>query len=234
MNRFFHTAYIIGSFLAALSALFGILTGSPVLYGIVPGIIGGISAAIAAVRFLRDKTDLVGFVATLCGFFFYQEYQANPFTLNNFSTGLMEIPIQDQAIGIFLSNLTTATLLICFRITANSMRRTISRWIPDAARVSRASIDREIMIGFWIVFVIVALPNVIYGKVVVGAIDNILYQRLTWTDSQSYSGFAVWGGAFGGSIANMTLWATSLFLVWLYMLRSRYRKLMMVLGPLVL
>jgi hypothetical protein len=230
----FHLAYIIGSFAAAFIALIGILSESPVLYGTVPGIIGGILAGIATVRFLKDKTDLAGFIATICGFIFYQAFQANPVTLPEFSASLQEIPLQDQAVGIFLSNLTTATLLISYHIAANSLHRTIRRWVPDPARVSRVNVDHKIMAGFGIVFIVVALPNVLFGKVIIGAIDNILYQRMTWGDAENYSGFAVWGGALGSSVANMVLWATSLFLLWLYLLRSRYRWLMLLLAPLVL
>lgn len=230
----FHLAYIAGSFAAALISLIGILYASPVLYAIVPGIIGGISAAIATVRFFRNKTDLAGFVATVCGFVFYQEFQANPMTLPDFSAALQSIPLQDQAVALFLGNLTTALLLISFRIVANALHRTIHRWVPDPVWVSRAKVDHKIMTGFWILFIIVALPNVLFGKVVMGSIDSILYQRMAGADPDNYSGFAVWGGALGQSVANMALWATSLFLVWLYLLRSRYRLTMLMLAPLVL
>jgi hypothetical protein len=230
----FHLAYIVTSCAAAFVALVGILSGSSILYGIVPGIIGGIMAAIATVRFLKDKTDLAGFVATLCGFIFYQEFQANPVTLPDFAASLQQIPVQDQAVGLVLSNLTTALLLISYRITSNALNNPIRRWVPAPAWVSRAKVDRKILIGFWIVFVIVALPNVLFGKVVVGAIDNILYQRMAWSDAENYSGFTTWGGALGGSVANMALWGTSLFLIWCYLLRSRYRGLMWILSPLVL
>jgi hypothetical protein len=230
----FHLAYIIGSLMAAFIALAGILSESPVLYATVPGIIGGISAGIATVRFLKNKADLAGFIATICGFMFYQAFQANPVTLPEFSASLQEIPLQDKAVGIFLSNLTTAMLLISCHIVSNSLHHTIRRWVPDPAGVSRMNVDHKIMTGFWILFIIVALPNVLFGKVIVGAIDNILYQRLAGADPGNYSGFAIWGGALGQSIANMALWATSLFLLWLYLLRSRYRILMLVLAPLVL
>ncbi len=234
MKNSFHLAYIIGSVVAAFIALTGILSESPLLYATVPGIIGGISAAIATVRFLKNKTDLAGFIATICGFIFYQAFQANPVTLPEFSASLQEIPLQDQAVGIFLSNLTTAILLISCHLVSNSLHRAIQRWVPDPAWVSRANVDRRIMAGFWILFAIVALPNVLFGKVVMGAIDNILYQRLAGADPENYSGFTTWGGPLGASIANMALWATSLFLLWIYLLRSRYRILMLVLAPLVL
>ena len=38
----------------------------------------------------------------------------------------------------------------------------------------------------------------------------------------------------GGSVANLIFWATSLYLLWIYLLGSRYRTLMLVLSPLVL
>ena len=234
MKNSFHPAYIVGSLFAAFVALVGILSETPWLYATVPGIIGGISAGIATVRFLKDKTDLAGFVATICGFIFYQAYQANPVTLPEFSASLQSIPLQDQVVGIVLSNLTTAMLLISCRIASNSMHRVIRRWVPDPASVSRKDIDRRIMAGFGIVFAVVALPNALFGKVVIGAIDNILYQRLAGADPDNYSGFTTWGGPLSASIANMALWATSLFLLWIYLLRSRYRLAVLVLSPLVL
>jgi hypothetical protein len=233
-SAFYHLAYIVGSFVAAFIAFIGILSASPLLYGLVPGIFGGVMAAIATVRFLKDKTDLAGFVATICGFIFYQEFQANPVTLPDFSASLQSIPLQDQAVGIVLSNLTTAMLLISYRVVANALNGPICRWVPAPAWISRGKVDRKILGGFWIVFAVVAVPNVLFGKVVIGAIDNILYQRMTWTDAENFSGFSTWGGALGLSIANMALWATSLFLLWLYLLRSRYRWLMWILSPLVI
>jgi hypothetical protein len=233
-SRSFHFAYIVGSLVAAIIALAGILSESPMLYGTVPGIIGGAMAIFATVRFLKEKKDLPGFIATICGFIYYQEFQANPVTQPDFVTSLQSIPIQDQAIGIFLSNLVPAILLISLHLIANSLHGAIRRWVPDPARVRRADVDRQVMTGFWVVFIVVAVPNVLFGKVVVGAIDNILYQRMTWADAENYSGFNVWGGALGNSIANMGLWATSLLFLWMYLLRSRYRRWMLVLSPLVL
>jgi hypothetical protein len=227
----FHLAYIAGSFAAAFVALTGILTESPLLYGIVPGIIGGISAAIATVRFLKDKTDLAGFIATVCGFIYYQEYQANPVTMPEFSASLHSIPMQDQALGLFLSNLTTALLLISCHVVSNAFHRPIRRWVPDLAWVTRAEVDRKVIAGFWIVFAVVAVPNVLFGKVVVGAIDNIIYERLSPAEGENFSGFTTWGGPLSFSIANMALWATSLFLLWLYLLRSRYCRWMLILSP---
>jgi hypothetical protein len=230
----FHLAYIAGSCVAALLALVGIQSGSPLLYATLPGIIGGISATIATVRFLKDKADLAGFVATFCGFVFDQAYQANPVTQLAFVSSLQDIPAQDQAIGLFLSNLTTAMLLLSFRIVGTSFHRRIGQCLPDSSVASRIKVDRRILLGFWVIFAVVATPNVLFGKVVVGAIDNIIYQRMAWSDPENYSGFAVWGGALGSSIANMALWATSLFLLWMYLLRSRYWCLMLILSPLVL
>jgi hypothetical protein len=229
-----HLGYILVSLAAAFIALFGILTDSPLLYGIIPGIIGGISAAVASVRFLKHKTDLAGFIATILGFAFYQEFQANPVTLAEFSAYLQEIPMQDKAVGLFLSNLTTAMLLISYHIMAFWLPGTARALTPSPAQTSRATIDRKVMVGFWIVFAMVALPNVLFGKVVVGAIDNILYQRMAWYNPEEYGGFAVSGGATGLSSANMALWATSLFILWIYLLHSRYRRIMLVLSPLVL
>jgi hypothetical protein len=230
----FHLAYIIGSFVAAFIALIGILSESPLLYATVPGMIGGILAGIATVRFLKDKTDLAGFVATICGFIFYQAFQANPVTRLEFSASLQSIPVQDQVAGMVLGNLTTAILLISCRIASNSMHRVIRRWVPDPAQVSRMKVDRKIVNGFWIIFTVVALPNVLFGKVIFGAIDNIVFQRMAPGDAENFSGFTIWGGAVGASVGNMVLWATSLFLLWLYLLRSRCWLWMLVLSPLVL
>jgi hypothetical protein len=87
--------------------------------------------------------------------------------------------------------------------------------------------------GFVLVFIIVALPNVLFGKVIVGPFQSIMNQRAAWSDP-TLSGYQVFGGEVGGSFNNVTLWAVSLFLLWLYLLKSRYRQLMWVLSPLVL
>jgi hypothetical protein len=234
MNAGFHPLYIVGSLLAAFLAAAGILIEAPLLYGTIPGIIGGIMAGIAAVRFLKRKIDLVGFATTACGFIYYQAFQANPVMLPEFSGSLIGIPKQDQVVGIFLANLTTAMLLIAYHVVAGLLRGPIDGLAPKAAWVTRERCDRMMFVAFWIVFIPVALPNVLFGKVVVGAINNIVYQRMTWGDAENYSGFQVWGGALGGSLANMGLWATSLFLLWIYLLGSRQRWIMWLLGPLIL
>src|SRR5581483_8754749 len=178
--------------------------------------------------------DLAGFIATTCGFVFYQAYQANPVTLPDFAASLESIPQADKLLGVFLGNLTTALLLISYHVMARWLAGMIRSAVPKPSQAARANLDHKAMIGFWIVFAAVAVPNVLFGKVVLGAIDNILYQRLTWEEADNYSGFSVWGGAVGASVANLALWSTSLFIVWLYMLRSPYRKLMIGLGPLIL
>jgi len=233
MKNQFHFLYITGSVAAALIASAGILGQSPALYGIVPGAIGGILTGIAAVRFFRDKKDLAGFVATACGFIYYQAYQANPVMLPQFSGYIAAIPVQDQVVGILLSNLTTAMLLVSCRIVSRLFGGGIGKWLPRPGAVSRKNCDGVLLVGFGCIFVLVALPNVIFGKVIVGPIQTILYQRAAWGDS-SLSGYDVFGGEVGGSFANVTLWSTSLFLVWLYLLGSRYRWLMGLLAPLVL
>jgi hypothetical protein len=230
----YHLGYIAGSVAAAFLALLGICYDSPALYTTVPGIIGGIMAGIATMRFLKDKTDLAGFIATTCGFVFYQAFQTNPVTQGEFVVSLQAIPIQDKAIGLVLANLTTAMLLLPCRIISNAMHRTIRRWVPDPGWVSRDKVDRYVMVGFWILFTVVAVPNVLFGKVVVGSIDSILYQRTVAADNESLGGFTAWGGAVGQSAVNLTIWATSLCVIWMYLLRSRYRMVMLVLAPLVL
>src|SRR5208283_6189172 len=106
----YHVFYVVGSVLAALVACLGIWLEAPALYGVVPGIIGGIMALVAAVRFFKGKADLAGFIATFCGFVYYQAYQANPVMLPEFTGYLIPIAKQDQLVGIALANLTTAML----------------------------------------------------------------------------------------------------------------------------
>ncbi len=233
MNAGFHALYILGSVVAALVAGLGIALGEPVLYGIIPGIIGGLLTIIAAYRFFRHKQDLVGFVATLLGFVYYQAYQANPVMLPVFSATLTSISPQDQVIGIVLSNLTAAAFLLATRLMRVWFRGTIEN-LCRARSTATTSYDGLILAGFFATFVFVALPNVLFGKVVVGSIHSILYQRLTWDATSEYSGYQVWGGAVGASAVNLGLWASSLFMLWLYLLSSRYRLLMVLLAPLVL
>ena len=112
MKGSLHPLYFIGSIVAALISVIGVSFDSPVLYAIVPGAIGGILTLLASWRFLRHKRDLAGFIATSVGFIYYQAFQANPLLLPEFSGYLLDIPKQDQLVGIFLGNLTTAMLLL--------------------------------------------------------------------------------------------------------------------------
>jgi hypothetical protein len=237
VNKSFHFLYIAGSLLSTMVAALGIWTESPVFYGIVPGLIGGSMAAVAAGRFFKDKTDLVGLTATVIGFVYYQAYQANPVMLPAFTASLGSIEIQDQLTGVIFGNLTTALLLLAYWIVAAIFRKPLDRTVSALHGMPRLTGERTIVWGFGVVFTLVAIPNVLFGGVVVGAIRNILYQRLTWSDAETYSGFAVWGGDLGGSVNHISLWASSLFLLWLYLLRSPQRKVKMtmyVLAPLIL
>lgn len=201
----YHGAYIIGSVLAAILASAGVWMELPVLYGPLPGVIGAVMLAIASVRFFKGKKDLAGFIATFCGFVYYQAYQANPVMLPEFTGYLIPIPKQDQVVGIALANLTTAILLVSYRVMRLMARAPIQAVTPDPLVATHARMDRAAMVGFCILFALVATPNVLFGKVVVGAYRNIVYQRLAWTGDADFSGFEVWGGAVGGSVANMAL-----------------------------
>jgi hypothetical protein len=234
MNATHHFVYIAGSLAAALIASVGIFVESPLLYGLVPGLIGGTLAGIATVRFLQHKVDLAGFVATTCGFVFYQAFQANPVMLPEFSASLAVVAPVDQLVGIFLGNFTTGMLLLSYHAVSVVLRRPIRKFVPRPAQASRAALDRPLYLGFWLAFGVVAIPNVLFGRVVVGAFKNILYQRAAWAATGEFSGFEVWGGPVGASLVNMVFWSTSLFLLWIYLLGSRYRTAMLVLAPLVL
>lgn len=236
MNKLYHLFYIAGSIIAATLGALGIWLESPVLYGIVPGIIGASTAAVAVTRFFRDKTDLAGFAATAIGFVYYQMYQANPVMLPAFTATLSSIPVPDQMCGVIFGNLTTALLLISCRLVTLWLPRPFALVTTRLANVPQRVVDRLTLVGFSVVFTLVAIPNVLFGGVVVGAIRNIIYQRLTWSDTETYSGFAVWGGALGGSVNHIALWATSLFFLWLHQLRSprpKVRLTMYLLGPLI-
>ena len=234
MNTPYHYTYIFGSLVAAIIASTGIYFESAILYGIVPGLIGGALAAVATVRFLKHNLDLAGFVATVCGFVFYQAFQANPVMLPEFTANLSVIAPTDQYVGIFLGNFTTGMLLLAFMAVSALFKSQLQRAVTRPQEANRDSIDPKLMVGFWVMFIVVAIPNVLFGQVVVGAYKNILYQRAAWSETGEFSGFTTWGGPVGASLLNMVFWSTSLFFFWIYLLGSRYRTLMFVLSPLVI
>ena len=234
MSGHYHALYIGASIVAAIVAVAGIMLDSPPVYGFIPGIIGGVMFVIAALRFFKHKADLAGFVANLCGFVYYQAYQANPVMLPEFTAYLLPIPKQDQVVGIVLANLTVAFLLGAYKIVSNPLGGLMDKLVPAPAAATREKIDRGMLFAFWSLFVLVATPNVLFGKVVVGAYRSILYQRLAWSQEEEFAGYEVWGGPLGHSVVNMALWASSLYLIWLYLLRSRHRVVMYALSPLVL
>lgn len=234
MNGALHALYIAGSLLAGLLAVVGIVVNEPALYAIVPGLIGGLMAAVASFRFLKRKVDLAGFVATVCGFVFYQAFQLNPVTLPDFVVMLEGLQETDKLVGIFLGNFTTGMLLLACHAVAGMLRRPIAGLVPPSASAVRDNIDRWLLVGFALLFAVVALPHVLFGKIVVGAVMNILYQRAAWMAPGEFSGFSTWGGPVGASLVNTVFWSTSLFMLWIYLLRSRHRVTMLVLSPLVL
>jgi hypothetical protein len=229
-----HNLYIAGSLLAAVIATLGMAIESPPIYGIFPGVIGLVMMIVSSVRFFKHKTDLAGFVATVCGFVFYQAFQANPLTLREFSNSIAAIAPIDRNLGIFFGNFTTGLVLIGYRIVSTWMKRPLRRLVPHPGSASRKNIDPMVLVGFLVVFSVVALPNVFLGRVVMGAIQNIVYQRATASAPESFAGFETNGGPLAASALNMTLWAPSMFFLWLYLLKSRYRLTMLVLSPLVL
>ena len=232
MNSSYHPFYIACSLIAALLAAVGIVGQIPILYGIVPGLIGGISAGVAAVQFFREKRDLAGFAANISGFVFYQAFQANPAMLPEFTTYIAPIPLQDQVVGIVLSNLTVAMLLGAYHGVRGLLGSTIERWVPTPATVTRDQRDHAMATGFVVLFTIIAIPNILYGKLIVGSIETIMYQRAAGA-AGGLGGYNV-GSELGGSLVNITLWTTSLFFLWVYLLRSRFKVMMWLLGPLVL
>lgn len=220
--------------MAAAIAATGVLLESPALYGPVPGVIGGACALGATVRFLKYKIDLAGFVATACGFVFYQAFQANPVMLPEFTSGLAAVPQIDQVIGIALGNLTTAMLLLSHRIVSFFLARPIRGLVPPAVAGARRHVDRYVVPGFIVVFTVVAIPQVLFGQVVIGAIKSVVYQRAAWGSPGEFSGFDTGGGPIGASLLNMTFWSTSLFFLWVYLLGSRVRTTMLIVSPFVL
>ena len=229
-----HGYYICGSLLCAVIAALGMYIDSRVLYAMVPGVLGAAMAAFACYRFARQKVDLAGLVATTSGFIFYQAFQANPATLAEFSAGLASIEPVDKVTGIFLGNFTSGMLLIAYGVVSRMMKGPIDALVPSAPAAARETMDGRVFAGFLVVLAVVAFPNIVFGRVIVGAIDNILYQRAAWSETGEFSGFETGGGAVAGSLVNMIFWSTSLFFLWLYLLGSRYRALMWVLSPLVL
>lgn len=234
MNSTYHRAYIISSFLAALIAAAGVAVEAPVLYGYAPGVIGGVCAAIASVRFLKYKEDLAGFIATVSGFVFYQAFQANPVTLPEFTLSMETLARADTIPGLFLGNSMTALLLLAHRAICSGLKRRFRKQIVSDVLPERSLVDRHMMHGFLVVFGLVAIPHVLFGKVVVGAWKTILYQRAAFASPEDFGGFQVWGGPVGASLVHTALWAPSLFYLWIYLLGSRYKVIFWSTAPLVL
>lgn len=230
----YHLIYILGSFVSAFVAAGGVAVEEPILYAYMPGLIGATCALIASLRFLKDKQDLAGLIATFCGFGFYQAFQANPVTLPDFTADLDKLAPVDTIPAVFLGNLTTGLMLLAHRLLAGRLRNSFKRMAALQVFAERSVIDRRMRTGYVVIFMAVALPNVLFGQVVVGAWKAIVNQRAAWASPEDFSGFQVWGGPIGQSLVNAALWAPSLFFLWAYLLGSRYRRLAWITAPLVL
>ena len=137
MNGYYHALYIGASVVSAIIAVSGIIIDSPMVYGVIPGVIGGIMFLIALVRFFKHRADLSGFVANLCGFVYYQAYQANPVMLPEFTAYILPIPKQDQVVGIALANLTTALLLVAYRLVSGPMGGVMDGFVPTPSEAAQ-------------------------------------------------------------------------------------------------
>lgn len=234
MNGSLHLAYVGGSLLAGILSVVGLSAETPFLYTTLPGLIGLLMVAVASVRFVVHKKDLAGFVATFSGFVFYQAFQANPVTQPEFIATLASLQDPDRYIGLFLGNFTAGMLLIANAAVGRLLKRGISSLVPSHGQAARSLSDPGVRRGFWIVFALVAAPNVLFGMVVVGALKNIIYQRSAWSGASELSGYIMWGGPVGASLLNTVFWSTSLFILWIYLLGSRFKRVAYVVGPLVL
>ena len=221
--------YAVLSMAAAAFALLGILAGLPPVVYILPAILQAIPAVHSTLTLLVRKHHLAHWIAYGGCFLYFHLQLLSPQYWSDFSTQMDRYNTAAQIVSVVGINLFPLALLMTIR--AFFLIKPLKQvWWPE--RIVEPAYHRRLFQGFLALFALSALPQVLYGQVVVGAIRQIVYMRAGATsDGESYySGLG--DGGVGSSLLNLQHFSTSLVLLSLLLWNSRHRFLVRLLFPL--
>jgi len=220
--------YAVIAIAAAVVALIGIGLEIPKLAYVIPAAMQAAPAILSTLRFLVLKRNLDHWIAFGgCFIFFHLQLLSPPYwaefdqQMANYSTLARAL----STVGVHLFPVALIGVVHGFF----SFWPSRQRWWPE--QVGEPSYQRRLFIGFLVVFALSAIPQVLYGQVVVGAIRQIIYMRagVTQTGEVYYSNFS--GEGASASLINLQHFSTSLVLLSVLLWRSRYRQIVRALFP---
>lgn len=226
-----HIEYILLGTIGTIIGLLGTFGGNDVLSFYIPSLIGAYCAAAATVRLALNKQDLVGFAVAVPTFIFYQAYQINPLNHGELLYELQRFQINEIEIGNALSNGLAPGLLIFTNLWAffwhgGRTMKLLGNPVNERQR------DGLLFIGFFAMFLVVAVPNVIWGGVIRDAIENVLYGYSSWeVTGEGPRIFATAEGA-SSSLVNLRQVAPSLLILTYLLYRTRFGRITLILLPL--
>lgn len=226
-----HVQYIFLSLAGTLIGVFGSLLGSDLLTFQIPAALGGIGATMATFRLALYKKDIIGFSVTTSTFVFFQLYQLNPLNSDQLLGEVARFEPIEILIGNALSNMLAGGLLI----SANLWKVVFpgQRFMLRAGRpFSEFRHAGWVFFGFCLVFVAVAVPNLVWGGVVRDAINGVIYGYSSWEVTGTGPKLFEDISGTASSLANLRNLAPSLLVLSFLLFRSRFRVVIFATLPL--
>lgn len=214
---------------ASLMSVAGIAMGSASIAYMVPALMQAGPAVISSLRFLILKRNLSHWIAFGGCFLFFHLQLLSPQYWAVFEALMGKYSSLARYASTIGTHLFPVALIMGLQFFS-TLWPDRHRWWPT--QVVETAYQRRLFCGFVAVFVLAALPQMLYGQVVVGAFRQIVYLRAGVTQSgETYYSGAVGVGA-AGSLINLQHCSTSLILLSMLLWHSRYRQIVRALFPL--
>jgi len=202
---------------AAIIALGGLLANEPLTAYLVPAILQAIPAVHATLNFIVRKRGLANWAAFGGSFLFFHFQLFSPVYWDQFVIEIAPYSISAKLVSVLGSNVLPVLLVASAKIFDRFGRASTVHWPRN---IENPVYQKRLLIGFVVLFAVTAVPQVLYGRVVVGAILQIVYMRAGVTTSGE--GYYQAGAEAAASLFNLQHFATSLLLLGLLLRKSRY------------
>jgi hypothetical protein len=213
---------------AALTAAIGISIDSMTIAYVLPALMQAVPAVMSSLCFLIQKRNLSHWVAFGGCFLFFHLQLLSPQYWSIFETQIRKYSTLARYASTIGIHLFPVALLLVMRVFDDLWPNRARWW---SMQVTEPAYQRRLFIGFVVIFVLAAIPQVLYGQVVIGAIRQIVYLRagVTQAGESYFTGFT--GEGATGSLINLQHFSTSLVLLSVLLWRSRYRQIVRSLFP---
>jgi hypothetical protein len=221
--------YGVVAVIAAMLALVGIVLDVPFLaYGI-PAALQAIPATHSTLGFLVYKRYLSHWIAFGGCFLFFHFQVLSPQYWADFTAQMDRYLVAAKVISVVGINLFPIGLVLVMKLLLRFGGSVSTQW-PE--QVFEPRYQQRLYKGFLAIFVLAAIPQVLYGQLVVGAVRQIVYMRAgaTAAGESYYVRFS--GEGVSSSLLNLQHFSTSLVILSLLLWNSRHRMVVRSLFPL--